>query len=88
MNPNDAQELIQRLRRIETRLHRVVEHFQIEQPSAQAPVVVLPGPVLDLPGYDITLARLRRVLEAAGIDPDSSIELSIKGTPHARVVFF
>ena len=65
-------EILNRTRRIETRLHRICTHFHIAETPNNG-IAFAPGEndnvVIQLPGLDVTLATLKREIVARGLDP-------------------
>ncbi len=87
----DVAEILQRARRVETRVWKMCEKLGI---SDQVTVPVLVGRdsngtvFVSLPGYDVPLARIKRELAAQGVDPyEDRIELIIAGVSAGWIQF-
>lgn len=77
----EATEVIQRLRRIETKIHRVAVHTGAEPDST----MTLPAEehrdrvVVYVPGYDVTVAQVRRALDHHEIAPNEKTIFLVQG---------
>lgn len=64
-----APEMIQRMRRLETKVHKIGVHVGAE-PNAETTVTVerhgMGTPLVHVPGYDVTIAQVRRAANEAG----------------------
>ncbi len=68
---NTLDELLARMRRIETRVHRMCEKLGVDMASAAQVVVghAPQGPFAEIKGYDVTLSKIARELSIGGVDP-------------------
>ena len=84
------EELVKRARRIETRIWKLCEKMGVtEAPSVPFVIDKSDPPSIAIPGYDVTLAKIRRELTLVGVDPDGGcITLLINGIRAGRIVFF
>jgi multidrug efflux pump subunit AcrB len=60
-------EIHDRCRRIETNLHKIREGLNIDLPDAKAQVVTIDANTVQVQGYDITIAKIKRALETANL---------------------
>ena len=66
-----VEELVSRMRRIETRMHKLCEKMGVDMTPAPRTAVGQgeQGPYVEVNGYDVTLSKIARELTIGGVDP-------------------
>lgn len=74
---SSAHETLQRLRRVETKIHKIALAVNADTDPATTMTAVEDGGNITVyvPGYDVTLAQVRRALEQADLRPDGYVYL-------------
>lgn len=86
-NEHNNDEVLQRMRRVETRIWKICERLGVEDPPHGKFLVDEHG--IDVPGHDCSLGRLCREIKNAGFPiKGHSYDIDIAGEPFATIVFF
>ena len=91
MGIDDGLEDSARLRRMETKLHRLCTHLQVPDVRTTVPTVEMRDDkaVVKVYGHDTTLSAIKRAVEAEGVPLDVLVRVEhvTSGRVLARVIF-